>query len=553
MTAMRTRLPFSVLFVAAVLLAAAAVHLRATSPRFFTDDPIATDPETQDASRVQPWDLNDQYDFVENTFFKPQDKTAVRAVNINTIDEVPDSSWFTNRIGQETVSIDEIVRGPLRPDGGPADGPWTIIAGKSEGITPGLTIRDSRGIVYFVKFDPPRNPEMASAAEAITTRFFHALGYHVPENYIAVLQPERLQIDPKARLRGPDGNMHAFQPDDIEDLLKRAAKREDGGYRVVASKGLSGKPLGPFRYWGTRPDDPNDIFPHEHRRELRGLRVPAAWLNHDDSRAINTGDFLIDRNGQAIVWHYLIDFGSTLGSGSTQAQKPRAGNEYIWEARPTFVTMLTLGFYVRPWLKVDYPEMPSVGRIEADFFQPERWKPEYPNPAFDNLRADDAFWAARRVLAFSDEAVRAVVGTGEYTNPAAAQYVSDVLIKRRNKVADLWLNSVLPIVDLALNGSGTLSFRNVAIDSGLAAGPANYRIRWFRFDNATGESTPAGDELQTSDVSATAPPDALESDYVLVEIRGDHPTYSGWSTPLRAYFHRRDGGWKLVGLNRQPE
>jgi hypothetical protein len=548
---MRARISALLLLITS-LSAAAVVRPAATSPRFFSDDPIARDPETQDASRVQPWDLNDQYDFVENTFFKPHDKVAVRAVNTNTIDEVPDSSWFTNRLGPNRLSTEEIIRGPLQPNGGPADGPWTIVAGKSEGITPGLTIRDSAGTLYFLKFDPPRHPEMASGAEAISTRFFHALGYHVPENYIAVLRPEKLQIDPKARLRGPDGNMHPFKPDDIEALLERAAKRPDGGYRVIASKGLSGKPLGPFRYWGTRPDDPNDIFPHEHRRELRGLRVSSAWLNHDDSRAINTGDFLQERDGRAIVWHYLIDFGSTLGSGSTQAQKPRAGNEYIWEARPTFVTMLTLGFYVRPWLKVKYPEMPSVGRIEADFFQPERWKPEYPNPAFDNLRADDAFWAARRLLEFSDESVRAVVAAAEYSGPAAAEYVTEVLILRRKKVADLWLNGVLPIVDLALSADGTLSFRNLAIDSGLTTGPANYRIRWFRFDNATGESRPVSDERHTSDLTAKGPADALKNDYVLVEIRGDHPTYSGWSTPLRAYFRRADG-WKLVGLERQPE
>ena len=160
---------------------------------------------------------------------------------------------------------------------------------------------------------------------------------------------------------------------------------------------------------------------------------------------MNTRDFLVRRDGRSIVWHYLLDFGSTLGSGSTQAQKPRAGNEYIWEARPTFVTMLTLGFYVRPWLKVKYPEMPALGRIEADFFQPDRWKPEYPNPAFDNLRPDDAFWAARRVIAISDEAIRAVVGTAEYTDPEATDYLTRVLIKRRDKVAALWLNGVLPL------------------------------------------------------------------------------------------------------------
>ena len=115
----------------------------------------------------------------------------------------------------------------------------------------------------------------------------------------------------------------------------------------------------------------------------------AAWLNHDDSRSINTLDTLVRDGGRSFVRHHLIDFGSTLGSGSTQAQTTRAGNEYIWESRPTLVTMLTLGFYVRPWVKVDFADYPSIGRFEASYFLPEAWKPEYPNAAFANARPED--------------------------------------------------------------------------------------------------------------------------------------------------------------------
>jgi len=536
------------------LLAVAPLLLqptRAASPRFFPDDPLMTDPETQDASNVEPWDLNDQYDFVENTFFKPADRRGVRALNVNTIDEVPDSSWYTNRLGLRPMSTDEIVRGPMQP-AAPA-GPWTVTGGKSEGISPGLRLRDPEGIPYFVKFDPPDNPEMASGAEVISTRFLHALGYHVPENYLAVLRPEALDIDPDATMLGPDGKPKAITRDDLDRLFAKVAKTPDGGYRIVASKGLSGEDLGPFRYYGTRPDDPNDIFPHEHRRELRGLRVFAAWLNHDDSRSINTRDFRVRRDGRAIVWHHLLDFGSTLGSGSTQAQKPRAGNEYLWEARPTFVTMLTLGFYVRPWLKVEYPDIPAVGRIEADFFQPERWKPEYPNPAFDNVRPDDAFWAARRLAEVSDEAIRAVVETAEFTSPEAADYLTAVLIKRRDKVLARWLNLVLPVIEPALGPTGTLTFRNIALEKGAAAAPADYRIRWGRFDNAADSATFQDDEQLVTAPLTQAPPDVLKADYVVAELRASNPRHPGWSTPMRAYFRRQADGWQTVGIERHQD
>ena len=65
----------------------------------------------------------------------------------------------------------------------------------------------------------------------------------------------------------------------------------------MASRFIEGKLAGPFNYQGMRSDDPNDIVPHEDRRELRGLGVFAAWLNHHDTRAINSMDSLVVENG----------------------------------------------------------------------------------------------------------------------------------------------------------------------------------------------------------------------------------------------------------------
>ena len=137
---------------------------------------------------------------------------------------------------------------------------------------------------------------------------------------------------------------------------------------ACSSAGLRrGKPVGNFRYYGTRPDDPNDIVPHEHRRELRGARVFGAWLNHDDSRGINSLDMLETTDGRAWVKHYMFDFGSILGSGTVFAQRHRAGNEYIFEQRPGWLTLGDARRYIRPWMPIDYPDVPrSVGRFEAD-------------------------------------------------------------------------------------------------------------------------------------------------------------------------------------------
>ncbi len=539
----------SLCLVAVIVFGLGALSETAT-PRFFPDDPIAVDHDTQDASDVGDQDLSDPYDFLENTFLNPADTANIRALNVNTLDEVPDSSWWTNRISVKPMTAEEVARGVLTGTG-PADGIWTIVASKGEGITPGFRITDSTGQLYFIKFDPPTNPGMATGAEAVTTPLFQAMGFNVAENYIASLKRENLRIGPKATLYRPLSNQETpLTEADVDALLRRVARSADGSYRVIASKAVEGKPLGPFRYYGTRADDPNDVFAHEHRRELRGMRVFAAWLNHDDSRSINSQDALVERDGRKVVKHYLIDFGSTLGSGSTQAQKTRAGNEYIWEARPTFLTMVTLGLYVRPWLKVEYPEMASVGRFEGAFFQPQYWKPEYPNPAFDNARPDDLFWAARRVAAFSDEAIRLAVAQGKYSSKAAELYLGDVIIVRRDKVARYYLNITNPVVDFAMDESGRMTFANAAVDSKFASPAESYRIRWARFDNATGAAEAVGDEVVVKEPRAVVPGELRDAQYIRAIVTSHHPQEPNWTHPVHVFFRKQGDRWQVVGLER---
>src|SRR5262245_37858234 len=156
----------------------------ANGRRFYDDDPLTREPETQDASGVAEWDIELLVDLVVNLFGRPGDKQyGTRAASINTIDEVPDSSWFTNRIGSRTVTIEEAVKGPVA-DGGPAPGRWTVIAQKRAGAAPGFTIRDSTGQVWFVSFDSVGYPEAATGAIMVANKIFWTLGYWQVENHI---------------------------------------------------------------------------------------------------------------------------------------------------------------------------------------------------------------------------------------------------------------------------------------------------------------------------------------------------------------------------------
>jgi len=523
------------------------------APHFYPDDPITRAPESQDASKAQEYEIGSLFEMTHNLFFTSQYKpTNLRAKNINTIDEVPDSNWFTNRIGTAAISTDQIARGPNV--GAPPDpSKWVLVREKTAGAHPGFTAKDAKGDTWFLEFDPPYFPEGATGAVAVATKIFWALGYNQVESFISTFDPKKAEIDPKATVKRPSGKRTRFTRDDMNVVLENVAKNADGSYRVIAGRLLPGKILGGFLYAGTRPDDPNDVVPHEHRRELRALRVFGAWTNLTDLKAANTLDTLETVNGRSVVKHYLQDVGSTFGM-CNDLYEWDLSYEHFYEGEPSLKRLFSFGFALSPWQTIKYVEYPSIGKFEGDRFDPREWRPQTPTTAYMELRDDDAFWAARRVAAFSDELIRAAVHEGHYSDPNAEKYLGDVLIKRRNKIASIYLTAVNPVVSPGLDANGRLTFENAAVAAGVASGPATYRASWLRFDNATGETQPIA-ETRSSTTSIDAPtglPTGAGT-FVAVDIAVDSAGHPTWVRPVRTYFQRQAGGWKLVGLERMPD
>ncbi|MBI3697692.1 MAG: hypothetical protein HY238_23030 [Acidobacteria bacterium] len=521
------------------------------SQKFVADDPVRTDPDNRNIPTPKPYKLTDYYDFIQNSFGSPGDRVRRTAVNINTLGEVPDSSWFTNRHGRRRMSLEELARGPDRGSG--PQTPLKVLRAKTEGITPGLLVEDARGDRYLVKFDPPGHLDMATSADVIGAKFLYAMGYDVPENYIFYLLPEHCHLGRGAIVTDVLGKQRKMDTRDTQELLNRVARTADGRCRAIASKIVEGEPMGPFRYYGARPDDPNDVFPHEHRRELRGLRVFAAWLNHDDSRAINTLDMLVKENGRQFLRHHLIDFGSILGSGSEYEQKPRAGNEYMWEPGITFRRMLTFGLWDRGWILVRYPAFPSIGRIEADYFEPEKWKPEYPNPAFLNCLPEDAYWAARIVMSFTDEGIRAIVKTGRITDPRAEEYLIQTIIRRRDKAGRYWLTQISSVDNFRVDDAGLVHFEDLAVRYGFAKTPPGYEASWYLYDNQNNRRTPLGEAARDVLSPLTVPEQVRngpEGAYFGFELRSRSEGTPQQPKAVHSYFRRKQGRLELVGVER---
>lgn len=539
-----------------VALLAVAVVIRAADPKFFPDDPLLVDNDRLDTpTQPEEIELSDLFDRFGHIFATPGSDESLEALNVNTLDEVPDSSWFTNRHGARRMSIEELVRGPNTVEGPDVTEPWRIFKSKSQGLTPGFEITDGLGDRYIIKFDPAEAPELASGAELVSTKLFYALGYNTPENHVATFDPDRLEIEPGTTVEDEFGNELPLTPDRLRRLLRDVPRLPDGRMRLTASKYLDGVPIGPFRYFGTRSDDPNDVIPHEHRRELRGLRVFAAWLNHDDTRAHNTQDAWVEEDGQHYVRHHLLDFGSTLGSGSVEAQLPWLGYNYWLDLDLVKHNIRTFGFSTPEYHTITFPDFPSIGRIEADVYEPHEWRNDYPNPAFVRMTTRDAFWAAKILISFTAEELRAIVDTAEFSDLEAADYLHAVIVKRQRKTAAYYFGEINPLDRFQLTADA-LTFVNLAEFHDFVSPGTTYRAAWSTYDNATDTTTPLGDavtltapRLPLPPVSATRLP---AERFLMADIRSINESHAVWDSPVRIYLRPVDSGFAVVGIEREP-
>lgn len=407
----------------------------------------------------QSFDLSRQ---LRNVFGKRK-----QAMNVDAFDEVPDSSWFTNRNVKKPMTPEEIARGPNTSDGPDTSSSWTLFYAKEEGVTVGFGIEDCLGIKYFIKFDSPGNAEMATGAEVISTKFFYAAGYNVPENYIVVFNPKILKVGKNVWFEDRLARKRLMTQQDLHEIVAGVEHLPDGRLRATASKFLFNG-LGPFKYQGTRKDDLNDFLPHEHRRELRGLRVMAAWLNHYDTKAGNSLDVYTD---EGFVKHYLIDFGSTIGSSSDKPMPPEIGFETSFDATQMFLNLITLGFNVKAWELPREIRFSSIGNFTAKNFHPQKYEFINPNPAFKNMTNRDGFWGGKLVMSFTEEQIRAAVAEGQYSDPRAEEYLVQTLMERQRIIGRFWFNRMNPLDKFELrkaqDSGQILCFVDLAVESGL--------------------------------------------------------------------------------------
>ena len=481
-----------------------------------------------------------------------------RARGVNALDQVPDSTWFTNRIGVRDLAPAEIEAGPLTADSPERHLPWTVKSTKVGGTSFGLIVTDAQHIKYLVKFDGLADPpELETGTHVIVNRILWACGYNVAEDQIVYLRASDLVVAPDAVVK--DQNGAVVGPLDRrtleEDLRERVHVDPDGRIRALASRWIEGKVLGGPPSEGVRDDDPNDRIPHEQRRDLRGAFSIFAWLDHVD---IDEGNFLdswVTDPADAhrhYVRHYAIDFGKSLGAMAAIGYDWRRGFLYVFDVPDIFLQLVTGGLLPRPWDDRSAPALRGVSNVfEADVFDPGGWVPQNPGwIAFADADRFDKFWGATIVRRFRRDQLEAAVRAARFTDPRAAAYVVDTLIARQRKTLAYWYARVAPLDGFAVDGDASprLCFDDLAITDGLALAPVtHYAIE--RYD-ARGASLGAAAAIAATGGRTCTAPRALAGGgdgYTIVRIAIGRDELAG-STYVHVARDPGTGSPRVIGI-----
>ena len=227
--------------------------------RFFDDDPLAREPETQDARGVQEWEIDLFVDLADQPV-RPSRRSRPRRARAQRQHHRRGAGFELVHQPHPGAAADR--RGGRRAVRSPAAGRRRDLDGASRrsrpASRPGSRCATRAARLWFVSFDAAGHPEAATGAIMVANKIFWALGYWQVENYLVTVAPDQIVMS-------RDGDVHAavraeaprWRRSDLDDVFQRAHRSADGTLsrrRRPRGAGPSGRRVPLLRHASRRPE-----------------------------------------------------------------------------------------------------------------------------------------------------------------------------------------------------------------------------------------------------------------------------------------------------------
>ena len=358
------------------------------------------------------------------------------------------------------------------------------------------------------------------------------------EDQIVYLDPSDLVVDKDAWVKDLNGKkLHRLDAAALERSLKAVHHDSEGKIRMLASRWIDGKTLGGHPGEGVRSDDPNDLIPHELRRDLRGQFSIYAWLDAIDvTEGQYVDSWIADPHDKQrhYMKHYAIDFGMSLSAMAVITFDWWRGYKYRIDIADMLSRIVTVGLAKQPGQDRTAPKLRGVSPMfSANKFDPGDWRSDVQTyTPLINADRFDKFWGAKLISRFTREQIRAAVEAGRFSDPRSIDYVTDTLIARQRVTEAYWFARVNPLDGFKVSSKADgveLCFDDLAVSNGLAVPSTTHYVVGTRDFDAREFGTHSVAPADASGRTCT-PPFSLSSSrdgYTIVEIETSRPNFSG--------------------------
>jgi hypothetical protein len=254
------------------------------------------------------------------------------------------------------------------------------------------------------------------------------------------------------------------------------------------------------------------------------------------------------------IQHSIIDFGDCFGSiWEPPMMGRRTGHSHYFAGDHVLRDWLSLGLRKNEWDENRFGVTKNVlGYYKVSDFEPDAWRPGYPNPAMLRMTERDGAWMARILARITPEHIVAMLQASQIRKESTMKELTRVVLGRRLRTLSRYLSRLSPLTEPEVKGN-SMCLEDLAVTAKLWAPNLRKYSAIAYTGNELKDAARISAKAQSPKVCVELPPVAGAGEqspqYLVVDVFAQ--AGSSLHVPARVHLYALGaGGYRVVGLER---